>query len=87
MLRCLKAHVLILCGLTADNCVLFTAFDAHMRDYDLVIPSDCVASEDARRNKQALELIRRVLDVKMTTSRRLNFKDAARKRQARVGNI
>ena len=38
LLRYLEARTLILCGLTADNCVLFTAVDAHMRDYDLIIP-------------------------------------------------
>ena len=39
----LTARVLIVCGFTADNCALFTAADAHMSDYDLIIPTDCVS--------------------------------------------
>lgn len=40
----LGARRLVLAGLTADNCVLFTANDAHLRGYELVVASDCVAS-------------------------------------------
>ena len=77
LLRYLEARTLILCGLTADNCVLFTAVDAHMRDYDLIIPSDCVASQSPGRKTQALDLIRRVLDVEITTSRNLDLEELA----------
>ena len=77
LLRYLEARTLILCGLTADNCALFTAVDAHMRDYDLIIPSDCVASQSPGRNTQALDLIRRVLDVEITTSRNLDLEELA----------
>ena len=77
LLRYLEARTLILCGLTADNCTLFTAVDAHMRDYDLIIPSDCVASQSPGRNTQALDLIRRVLDAEITTSRNLDLEELA----------
>jgi len=77
LLRYLEARTLILCGLTADNCALFTAVDAHMRDYDLIIPSDCVASQSPGRNTQALDLIRRVLDAEITTSRKLDLEELA----------
>ena len=77
LLRYLEARTLILCGLTADNCALFTAVDAHMRDYDLIIPSDCVASQSPGRNTQALDLIRRVLDAEITTSRNLDLEELA----------
>jgi nicotinamidase-related amidase len=30
--------------LTGDICVLFTANDAYIRDFRLVVPADCVAS-------------------------------------------
>ncbi len=46
LLDYLKAKTLILTGLTGDNCVLFTAHDAYLRDFHLVVPSDCVASID-----------------------------------------
>ncbi len=49
---------LILAGLEADICVLFTAQDAHMRRFDLWVPANCVASRSERRLKSALEFMR-----------------------------
>jgi nicotinamidase-related amidase len=53
----LGASRLILTGVAADICVLFTAGDAHMREYELWVPSDCVASSDAQRTRWALEIM------------------------------
>ncbi len=41
--------------------MLFTANDAYMRDYDLVIPSDCVVSNTQKENEEALALMRKFL--------------------------
>lgn len=46
-LRLLHVDHLSLTGVAADICVLATAFDAHMRRFDLSVPCDCVASESA----------------------------------------
>jgi nicotinamidase-related amidase len=48
---------LILTAYAADICVLFTAADAHMRGYDLWIPSDATASETDAHKRWALEII------------------------------
>lgn len=48
---------LVLTGIAADMCVLFTAADAHMRDYDLWVPCDAVAAEEKARAGWALGLI------------------------------
>lgn len=53
----LGASRLILSGVAADVCVLFTAADAHMREYDLWVPRDCVASSDPQRTSWALEIM------------------------------
>jgi nicotinamidase-related amidase len=53
----LGASRLILTGVAADICVLFTAADAHMREYDLWVPSDCVASSDPQRTEWALQIM------------------------------
>ena len=37
---------LIIAGIATDICVLFTAADAHMRDYALWVPEDAVAAAD-----------------------------------------
>jgi nicotinamidase-related amidase len=68
LLQYLGARTLILTGLTADICVLFTANDAYMRDFHLLIPSDCVASLDPAENGHALEHMRRVLKADIRPS-------------------
>jgi nicotinamidase-related amidase len=75
LLEYLKARTLILTGVTADICVLFTANDAYMRDFHLVIPSDCVASSDSEENEHALELMQRVLKANTTPSTKLDLEE------------
>lgn len=54
----LGASRVVLTGVAADICVLFTAADAHMREYALWVPSDCTAGEDRQRTDWALEIMR-----------------------------
>jgi nicotinamidase-related amidase len=61
LLRQLKCKRLILTGLAADNCVLFTAMDAYLRGYALWVPQDCVAAESEEAKVQALAQMRRAL--------------------------
>jgi hypothetical protein len=44
-----------------------------MRDFEIAIPSDCVASEEQKSNHQALMLMQKVLKAKITPSRELEF--------------
>jgi nicotinamidase-related amidase len=44
LLQALGVHTPILTGIAGNICVLFTANDAYMREYTLVVPADCVAS-------------------------------------------
>ena len=57
LLAHLGAHTLILTGIAGNFCVLFTAHDAYMRDFKLVVPRDCLASEDEADNRHALHHI------------------------------
>jgi len=61
LLQHLGARTLILTGMAANVCVLFTASDAHMREYGLAVPEDCVASEDAGATRFTLRQLRDVL--------------------------
>jgi nicotinamidase-related amidase len=61
LLEYLGVETLILTGIAANICVLFTANDAYMRDLKLVVPRDCVASNSQELNDYALEQIRTVL--------------------------
>ncbi len=70
----LSASRLILTGIAADICVLFTAADAHMRDYALWVPGDAVASFDKRRSDWALEIMEKSMgaDTRATGGTALN---------------
>ncbi len=57
----LKVESLILTGLAANICVLFTANDAYMRDFRLFVPRDCVASNTEELNRDALQQMQLVL--------------------------
>lgn len=73
LLEHLGSRHLILTGITADICVLFTASDAYMRDYDVHVPSDCVASLEDLDTRQALRYMQRVLRADVTPSTELDL--------------
>jgi nicotinamidase-related amidase len=73
LLGYLGARTLVLAGIAGNICVLFTANDAYMRDYHLVVPADCVASESPRENRQALHVMRTLLKADVTPSTRLRL--------------
>jgi nicotinamidase-related amidase len=73
LLRYLDVRWLILTGISGDICVLFTAHDAYMRDYGLVVPEDCTASVDPRANEHALEMMRATLRADTTPSDQLEL--------------
>ncbi|MBL8286545.1 MAG: cysteine hydrolase [Rubrivivax sp.] len=61
LLRQLACRRLIVTGLAADSCVLFTAMDAYLRGYELWVPEDCTAAETAEDERAALAQMQRVL--------------------------
>lgn len=69
LLAQLGARRLILAGVAADICVLFTASDAYVRGFELWVPSDCVAAESAARKRAALAFMARVLKAETRASR------------------
>jgi nicotinamidase-related amidase len=64
---------LILTGMTGPLCVFFTASDAHMRDYRLVVPSDCVASPDPEDTRWTLANVRRLFNADISASADLDL--------------
>ena len=54
MLRSGGITTLVMTGFATDNCVLFTAADAYMRDYKLIVPRDCVAAQSAHEDRSAI---------------------------------
>jgi nicotinamidase-related amidase len=64
-LAALRPGRITICGVCTDICVLHTAADARNRDYEVVVPRDCVASFDAEQHRWALRHMERVLGVKL----------------------
>ena len=73
LLRLAGARTLIVTGLMADNCVLFTAADGYMRDYRLVVPGDCVTAKTPAAARRALATMRELFGVRTTRSTRLRL--------------
>ena len=66
---------LVLTGMAVDICVLFTASDAHMREYPLWVPTDTVAGENADRAAWAMHLMRETLSVETRPTTELSLAD------------
>lgn len=71
----LKASRLILTGVAADICVLFTAADAHMRAYELWVPGDAVASLADERTAWALDIMKETMGAEVRSTEALALAD------------
>ncbi len=81
LLEYLGARTLILTGMAANICVLFTANDAYMRDFGLYVPGDCVAANTEDENRYALEQMKQVLRADTRASPELDLGAIAKWRQ------
>lgn len=79
LLTYLGAKTLILTGVAGNICILFSANDAYMRDFNLIIPADCVASNTEEENRHALDQMQRVLKADLTDSPALGFETLTRR--------
>lgn len=61
LLRYLGTETLVIGGVAGNICVLFTANDAYLRDYKLIVPADAVASNTAEENATAVAQMAKVL--------------------------
>ncbi|HKG48069.1 MAG TPA: isochorismatase family cysteine hydrolase [Pyrinomonadaceae bacterium] len=74
LLTHLNAKNLILTGIAGNNCVLFTANDAYMRDFKVFVPADCVVSNSEEENRYALKQMEVVLKADTTPAAQLDVK-------------
>jgi nicotinamidase-related amidase len=73
LLEALAIRRVVLTGIAGDICVLFTANDAYMRELKIYAPADCIVSNTAAINDQALSQIGTVLKGDLTPSTALRF--------------
>ena len=79
LLEYLGARTLVLTGIAGNNCVLFTANDAYLRDYKLIIPADCTVSIRKEDNDSALHQMHKVLKADIRPSAEIEFGPLCRK--------
>jgi nicotinamidase-related amidase len=75
LLPTLGVNRLVLTGVAADICVLFTAADAHMRDYALWVPEDTVASLAEDRTAWSLDIMAKTMKAEIRPSGDLTLAD------------
>ena len=84
LLKYLGTHTLILTGMTATQCVLFSGIEAMIRDYRLFVPLDCVVSQNARERRLAKYLFETRLKADTRAASRLRLPSLRRRAQARA---
>jgi nicotinamidase-related amidase len=83
LLRYLETQTLVLTGIAGNFCVLFTANDAYMRDFNLFVPSDCTVSNTKKENNLSLRLMKKFLKADTRSSSRIVFRDSKNKLEQR----
>jgi nicotinamidase-related amidase len=78
LLERLKTRTTILTGFATDICVLFTANDAYMRGFNVVVPRDCVAAESEADHEHALRHMARLLKADVVCSSNLDLEELRR---------
>jgi nicotinamidase-related amidase len=73
LLTHLTTKNLILTGIAGNNCVLFTANDAYMRDLKIFVPADCIVSNTEEENRHALKQMETVLKADTSVSTELDL--------------
>ena len=82
LLAYLGVKTLILTGLTTDSCVSFTAADAFLRDYHVIVPEDCVTAIDPADHTHALRYMARVMKVDVRAADDIDIARLQRRRAA-----
>lgn len=59
---------IVLTGQVTEQCILYTAIDAHVRGYEITVPVDAVVSRSAHLGAAALEMISTHMNGRLTTS-------------------
>lgn len=77
LLAHLGARTLVLTGVAGNFCVLFTAQDAYMRDFRILVPRDCIASQTQDDDRYALRHLEKVCKADTRASQAIDFAQLA----------
>jgi nicotinamidase-related amidase len=73
LLEQLRVRRIVLTGISAHQCVLFTAMDAHVREYELIAPADCIGAPTRTQTRHALFILEDALQARVAPSARLRW--------------
>lgn len=71
LLRSLGVRTLAITGIASDDCVLATAFDARMRDYEVMVLADASAAQSTARHRRAMALLAATRSARVLATRAL----------------
>lgn len=87
LLTYLGVSTMILTGVAGNICILFSANDAYLRDFNVIVPGDCVASNTPGENQHALEQLRTVLKADVAASTELDLRGILRQARPGIPNL
>jgi len=73
LLRHLGCQRVVMTGIATNICVLFTANDAYMRDYQVLVPRDCSAANTKRDHENAIDQMAKVLKAGTDAGETIQF--------------
>jgi nicotinamidase-related amidase len=65
-------HV-VLCGQVTEQCILYSALDAHIRHLEVTVPKDAAASIHPHLEAAALEMMERNMGARIITAQEVDF--------------
>jgi nicotinamidase-related amidase len=69
----LDTRNMVLCGQVTEQCILYSALDAHIRHFDVTVPKDAVASIHPHLASAALEMMERNMGARIVTADQVDF--------------
>jgi nicotinamidase-related amidase len=83
LLQLIGVEAIVLTGVSSHQCVLFTAADAYVRNYQLIVARDCVAASNAKDNELALRYFKTVLKADVHSSSHVDLSRGRSNRRRR----
>lgn len=83
LLRYLGVKRLIITGVATNICVLFTANDAYMRDFEIYVPQDCVSANTLKEHRWALGQMESLLHADIRKSAGLRTGSLVKRKRTR----
>ena len=68
LLNRLETKRLVLTGQVTEQCILYSALDAYVRHFPVVIPTDAVAHIDAELGAAALKMMGANMEAELTSA-------------------